>query len=176
MEKGNSSQEFRPEPIPRRGELIAWVCTLLVGAAWFILARSEQGVNWMVPILAIPLLLVALSISLGNWVDRSTRLRLGREGVAFQNGLRRVRLAWNEIRQVQVTPGPWGKRVEVLGPDSHFRFYTLGEVKMAGQVKGRTGFAAGEMILNRILEKSNLRQGTESGIDRRDSGYYFTRE
>ncbi|HEX9618138.1 MAG TPA: hypothetical protein VGA03_12065 [Anaerolineales bacterium] len=177
MEKGSAPQEFRPERIPRRGELVAWACTLLVGGGWFWLARSGQGVNLMVPLLAIPLLLAALSISLGNWMDRATRLQLSREGIAFQNGLRRVRLAWDEIQQVQVTPAHWGKRVEVVGVETHFRFYTLGEVKMAGRVKGRTGFAAGELILKRILERGNLRQGSQPDANRQDPGYYyFTRE
>jgi hypothetical protein len=171
------TQEFRPEPIPRRGELVAWACTLLVSGAWYWMARNGQGVHPAIPLLAIPLLLAALSISLGNWMDRVTRLRMSREGIAFQNGLRNVQLGWDEIRQVQVMPANWGKRVEVLGEKAHFRFYTLGEVKMAGQVKGRTGFSAGEQILMRILERGNLRQRTQTGANRQEPGYlYFTRE
>lgn len=177
MENDLAPQEFRPEPMPRRGELIAWACTLLVGGAWCWLARSGQGVHPMIPLLAIPLLLAALSISLGNWMERATRLRLNGEGIAFQNGLRRVRLAWDEIRQVQVSPAHWGRRVDVVGENAHFRFYTLGEVKMAGKVRGRTGFVAGEWILKRILEQGDLHQRHHPGAHPQEPGYsYFTRE
>jgi hypothetical protein len=177
MENDPASQEFRPEPIPRRGELVAWACTLLVGGTWYGLGRSGQGVHPAIPLLAIPLLLAALSISLGNWMDRATRLRLNGEGIAFQNGLRRVRLSWDEIRQVHVTPAHWGRRVEVVGEKAHFRFYTLGEVRMGGQIKGRTGFVAGEQILKRILERANLRPRALTGAHRQEPGYtYFTRE
>jgi hypothetical protein len=172
MAKDLEVQEFRPEPIPRRGELVAWACTLLLFGAWFALARIGQGIHPALPLLAVPLLLVSLSISLGNWMDRVTRLRLDNERIAFQNGLRNVHLAWDEIRQVKVVPAQWGKRVEVLGENAHFRFYTLGEIKMGDQVKGRTGFAAGEQILARILEQGSLRR--QSG---QQPGYaYYTRE
>jgi hypothetical protein len=171
------TQEFRPEPIPRRGELIAWACTLLLAGAWYWLARSGQGVHPTIPLLTVPMLLVAFSISLGNWMDRVTLLRLNGKSIDFRNGLRNVRLSWDEIQQVRVSPAPWGKRIEVVGEQAHFRFYTLGEIRLGSQVKGRTGFAAGEQILTLILERGRLHRhsGSDSGQQERVS-YYFTRD
>lgn len=126
-----------------------------------------------VPFLAIVLLLAALSISLGNWMDRRTRLELLPDGVHFKNGLRDVRLSWDEIRQVQVYPGRWGKRVSVIGPAAHFEFRTLGEVSVQGETKGRLGFTQGERILQRILEAADLVPKPDS---QSTDPYYYVRK
>jgi hypothetical protein len=176
VESSPEVRDFRPELVSRRGELVAWGSALLVGGAWLALARSGQGVNPMVPILAVPLFLAALSISLGNWMERNTLLRLDREGVSFQNGLRNVALKWNEIHQVQVVPAQWSRKVRVVGEKGHFSFHTLGEVKVGGELKGRVGFAAGEIILKHILDRSGLREVAHPNAGRQGAGYYYTRE
>lgn len=150
--------EFRPELIPRRGELIAWASAVLVGLAWIVLHFANQKINLTVPILTIFLTLAALSISLGNWVDRQTRIHMDQETLSFHNGLRHVRLTWDQIQQVQVKPSGWGNKVFILGGDKHFEFHTLGEVKVRGDLKGRMGFVQGEQILQTILARSGLKE------------------
>jgi hypothetical protein len=176
MESHLEAAEFRPELISRRGEAIAWAGALLVGGAWLALILSGNGVNLLVPLLAIPLLLAALSISLGNWMDRHTRLRLDEDGIIFQNRLRNVQMKWAEIQQVRVFPAQWSKKVQVVGENAHFSFLTLGEVKFGHEVKGRVGFAAGETILKRILENSDLHEIHRAGPDQQQSGYYYARD
>lgn len=165
--------EFHPELTSRRGELIAWGSTLLVAAGWVVLAVTGNHVPGSVPFLGILLLLSAVSISLGNWMDRQTRLRLEPGGISFRNGLRTVHLDWDQVRQVQVYPGKWGKRVSVIGPDSHFEFRTLGEVTVQGEVKGRMGIAAGERILQTILDKAGLVHKPDSPST---GPYYYIRK
>ncbi len=149
--------EFHPELIPRRGELIAWASALLVGIAWLILHLVDQKINSAVPILTVFLVLAALSISLGNWMDRQTRICMDQEGLSFNNGLRHVRLTWNQIQRIQVESSGWGNKVFVVGQNKHFEFHTLGEVKVYGELKGRMGFAQGEHILQTILARSGLK-------------------
>jgi hypothetical protein len=156
MPAENLVQEFHPVLNSRRGELIAWGSALLVAAGWLVLALSGNRVPGSVPFLGIVLLLASLSISLGNWMDRRTRLELGLDGVHFQNGLRDVQLSWDEILQIQVYPGKWGKRVSVIGPASHFEFRTLGEVSVQGETKGRMGFVDGARILQEMLQTAGL--------------------
>ncbi|HJW90418.1 MAG TPA: hypothetical protein VJ436_07230 [Anaerolineales bacterium] len=170
------TKEFLPELISRRGEAFAWLAALLVTAAWLSLLRSGLGVNLTVPLLGIPLFLVALSISLGNWVNRKTILRLHPTSVEFQNGLRHVRLNWDEIQQVQVLPAHWGRRVQVIGENAHFDFLTLGEVKLHGEIKGRVGFVAGESILAHILDGSRLQKTCVPNQTLPSSGYYYARK
>ena len=168
-------QEFRPELISRRGELIAWGSALLVGGAWSVLRHSPGYASRLVPILAVPLLIAALSISLGNWMDRHTLLHLDPEGVRFSNGLRHVQLQWDQIQQVRVLPAAWGKKVQVFGERVYFAFFTLGEVKAQGRVLGRTGIAAGESALQCILESAHLHEVHPLSPDRGQEGYYYVR-
>ena len=149
-------QEYRPELIPRRGEFLAWITTIMVLGAWFILYRAGQPVLVVVPILGILLLFAALSISLGNWMDRHTLLRLEERGVSFHNGLRHVHLQWEQIQRVNVIPSNWGKKVQVIADHAYFEFRTLGQVEAQGMTLGKVGFEQGDRILERILEQSQL--------------------
>jgi hypothetical protein len=165
------TQVFHPELLSRRGELLAWFSALLVISAWIILDVDRQPVMRLVPWMAVLLVLVASGISLSNWMDRRTYIEIQPDAIKFTNGLRRVRIAWADIRQVQVFPSAWGKKVRVIATQAYFDFRTLGEIKVQGEVKGRTGFTDGESILQKILESAHL-QVTE----RTAAGYYYARE
>lgn len=150
--------EFHPERFSRRGEFTAWSLTVLAFGGWaFILWRGGQA-SLPYSLLSFFVLLAALAISLTNWMDRRTTLRLDANGVQFENGLRRVRLSWQEIQQVQVFPSRLGRQVRVYGKQSFFSFRTLGEVSLRGEVRSRLGFVEGERILRHILEQSGLQR------------------
>lgn len=157
------SQEYRPELLPRRGEWIAWGCAALVGVGWIILVLSRQRVLPAMIFLEIFLIFAALSISLGNWMDRKSVIRTDTAGLEFQNGLRNIRLAWSQVKEVRVNPSQWGKKVQVIGEGAYFAFRTLGEVKVQEQVKGRLGFENGEEILRQIVLSSGLEIVEQTG-------------
>jgi hypothetical protein len=163
MQTGFESREFRPELLSRRGEITAWGLTLLLGIVATLLNRQGVSVFPAAAILEVILLVSALIISLNNWVDRRTVIRLDSEGIYFENGLRRVRFAWNEVRQVRVYLSELGKKIIVYGPRTYFTFHTLGEVKLRGEVRGRMGFPQGERILRLILEAGGLSEERRSG-------------
>ena len=162
---------YRPELLSRRGEFIAWGTSILVFLGWLILSLNGRQVPFAVPFLGITLVLAALAISLGNWMDRKTELRLDAGGVTYENGLRYAALKWNEINEISVFPSKWGKKVHVLGATAHFNFRTLGEVKVQDEVKGRMGFAEGDKILSIMLEQANLKEIAGPG-----PGFYYGRE
>ena len=164
-------REYRPELIPRRGELIAWVGVILTGLTWVVLAVSGQRVVVMIPVLFILLIFSAFFISLGNWMDRQTMISMKDGEVEYRNGLRQVRMRWMEIREIRVLPGRWGKKVQVYGEDSYFTFHTLGEVRLRENVKGRMGFEQGEEILRQLILRSGLQIIEEQG-----DGYYYARQ
>lgn len=147
---------YTPELIPRRGELNAWAFALVATITWLILRMRITDVPLAASIFVWILILSAASISLGNWMDRNTALTISPSGIAYQNGVRRVTLKWEEINEVRVSNAQWGKRVEVIGEQAHFRFHTLGEVIYNGEIKGRMGFAKGDDILHQILSQSGL--------------------
>ena len=152
------SKEYYPELIPRKGERIAWLLLVLALAYLGVGLWNDDGLSWSAIIFVALMFLSAGSITLGNWVDRKTVLRLNSDGVSFSNGLRNVSLSWEDVREVRVLDSAWGNRVQVRGADTAFTFRTLGEVIMQGELKGRMGFAEGESILKWILESSGLRE------------------
>lgn len=165
------AREFRPELLPRRGERIAWSLAGLALAAWIVLALLAKPVLIGFALLAVVLLLSALAISLGNWTDRRTLLRIEPQGVHFENGLRKTSLRWEEIRSVEVYPSNMGDKVRVLGDQSYFNFRTLGEVRTHGDLKGLMGFADGEQILHQILRNAHLKDMRRAG-----EVQYYSRE
>lgn len=169
-------QVFKPELVSRRGELIAWLGSFLVNGAWVVLLLFGQPLSFWLPILGFPLLLIASGISLSNWMDRHTFLKLESQGVAFSNGLRNVRFTWLEIKEVRVLPAQWGQKIQVFGEDSYFGFHTLGEVEANGRLLGRTGFVEGEQVLKQILEKAGLSETKQVDIGNQQEGYYYSRE
>lgn len=176
MSFGHGFGEFHPERIPRRGEFIAWGCALLVGTAWLALRVNARPVHTAVPILTIFLLLSGLSISLGSWMDRKTRIRLDETGIGFQNGLRNIRLGWEDINQVRTFPARWGKKVQVFGEQAFFEFRTLAEVKYQGELKARLGFEKGEDILHQIIISAGLQPNEHRGKIADGEGYYYVRK
>ena len=164
-----NEQEFRPELTSRRGELMAWVSAVALGVAMFLAGRLWISIPSFLWIFEGFLAFSALSISLGNWMDRKSVIRLGAEGIAFENGLRSVRLNWSEVQNVAVSETRMGRRVQVIGPTSHFAFKMLNELNPNGQVF-RTGFAAGQKILDTVVRSSGLQlKSTSDGL------YYYSR-
>lgn len=169
-------RSFHPEPISRRGELIAWGSALLLDLVWLLLVLSEQPATFWIPILALPLTLIAALVSFGNWMERRTVIMIDQVSIYFSNGIRRVRLGWEKIKDVRVLPGKWGKKIQVFGENSYFGFSTLGEVEVNGRQLGRTGFSEGDRILEEILAKANLVLAEDDGDRSRQEGYYYIRK
>jgi hypothetical protein len=169
-------QEFHPESISRRGELIAWGGALLVDGVWLLLMLTGQPFSFWLPILGAPLALVALGISLSNWMDRHTTIKLAGEDISFSNGLRHSTLKWSEIQEVRVLPSQWGKKVQVFGIGSYFGFHTLGEVFAQGRLLGRTGFVDGEYIMQTVLDKADLSDVKRIDVGDQQEGYYYSRK
>jgi hypothetical protein len=80
-------------------------------------------------------------------------------------------MEWSEVKEVRVTPSPWGKKVQVYSDVNHFSFRTLAEVSVRGELKGRFGFMRGEEILRQIVLRSNL-----DIIDEPGGGFYYVRK
>jgi hypothetical protein len=155
--------EFRPILLSRRGEAVAWFSTGLMLVGWVILRVRGTDVPNFAPFMTVFLLLAAMSISLGNWMDRRSVIRLDTDGVQFENGLRHVNMKWEQVLQVDVNKWTWGNKVRVLDDQASFNFHTLGEMKAYGEVKGRMGFEQGELILERIILGAHLKEIAHEG-------------
>jgi hypothetical protein len=153
---------YTPELLPRQGELTAWGLAVAAACGLFFLSRQESLPFWAWFLFAI-LAFSAMSISLGNWMDRKTMLRIDERGVDFENGLRKTRMDWDNILEIRTAPARWGTSVEVISNHNHFAFTTLGEMKFQGQVRSKTGFPAGKEILDELLCSAGLTKTTPNG-------------
>lgn len=156
------SKTYTPELLPRQGELTAWALAFLCALGIYILSLRAVIPYWAW-FLFVFLVFSALSISLGNWVDRNTRIRISEAGIEYQNGLRRVYLEWQNIREVRTVPARWGTAVQVTGDQAHLAFNTLGEMTYKGEVRSRTGFAAGDAILKEVIHSAGLSKTLQDG-------------
>jgi hypothetical protein len=179
MDSIDGMREFTPELVSRRGEFLAWAATFLVSLAWIILSQADQPVPFSVPLMAFILLLVSLSMSFSNWMDRQTSICLRESSITFRNGLRNLHFKWDEIQQVQEFPSNWGNKVRVIGNQAQFQFRTLGEVKFLGEVKGMMGFSEGKFILEQIITKANLKitsHHNRENTTQKGTVYYYERQ
>jgi len=156
------SKLYKPELLPRKGEFTAWGLALLVTVMVYILNLRDSILTSTWFFIAF-LYFSALSISLGNWMDRHTFIRLDENGVVFENGPRKVCLEWAEVKNVRTFPARWGTTVQVFGEKAHFKFNTLGEVYFRGKARGKMGFAQGQEILKIILRSAGLTVITPDG-------------
>ncbi len=166
MEK---QQEFHPKKISRSGERNAWILTGVSIAAYLLIWRISEP-SMLLVVMVIFLLISALFISLSNWIDRKTTLTLGSESIKFYNGLRNVKLNWDEIEKLRVVPDRWGERVHVSSSKAYISFRNLSNVEFQGKVRGQMGFAEGEIIMQQILQTSGLVLSEET-----DQGQYYAR-
>ena len=156
------SRTYFPELLPRRGEFTAWALTFATALGFYFLTKPGP-----VPLLAwffvISFVFSAASISLGNWMDRKTFIRIEPNGIVFENGVRKAHLTWGAIREVRTSPARAGISVQVIGEQAHFAFSTLGEMQFRGQVRARTGFVDGKLILDEIIRAAGLTKMLQDG-------------
>ena len=156
------TKTYTPELLSRWGEITAWALAVAAALGLYFLSWRQSLPFWAW-FFVVFLAFSAGSISLGNWVDRRTFIRLEAGGVHFENGLRRAQLAWGEIQEVRSAPARWGTSVQVLGAKGHFAFSTLGEMEFRGEVRGRTGFVEGKVIFDEIIRAAGLTKTTQTG-------------
>jgi hypothetical protein len=156
------TETYTPELLSRRGEITAWTLAALAAFGLYLLALRQPLPFWAWFFVAI-LVFSAASISLGNWMDRRTFIRVEANGLHYENGLRKTTLTWDAIKEVRTAPARWGTSVQVIGSQAYFSFSTLGEMQFQGQVRGRTGFLKGKSILDEIIRSSGLTKMEQTG-------------
>ena len=150
------SREYRPALLSRRGEYTAWILAVVVSASLLALRNLNITLPWTAGVFVGIFLLAAVSISLGNWMDRRTVIRVDQPGLEYRNGLRQAFFSWGEVKEVQISPSSFGDQVHVVGDHTHFRFRLHADIRYKGEVRGQMGFPDGEEILELILEQNGL--------------------
>lgn len=165
-----TAQIFRPETNSRQGERNAWILTGFALIVELLLIWRFSRLPGWATLLVIFLLLSAVLISLGNWVDRKTILILEPGGIKFRNGLRNVTMRWDQVETVSVIADRWGQRVHISGTEGNFNFRMLSEVELRGKLGGKMGFPEGKTILKEIIHACGL-----SLAENKDQDRYYAR-
>jgi uncharacterized membrane-anchored protein len=160
---------FRPEIQTHQNELFAWLMVIVGVIAVFFL-KDNPLFYWMM-IFVIFVLLLAIGVSLSNWIDRRTQIIINGNELVFENGLRNIHLEWNEIKSVSVYPARWGERVLVESEKEHFSFTMMSDVHLLGKVQGQIGFAQGKTIMDEIIKLGKL-----TSMSVTDNTYYYSRQ
>lgn len=172
MNPGDVPLEFKPNPGSRRPEWLSWsLAALLAGLAVWLGTSGGPAVfgAWA---LCAYFGLSALVMSLGNWVERNTRLTLREAGLTFRRPFQTVEMAWDEIRRIEVRKGPVGGRIFVTGGTDRFSLRLAHQVEIRGRIRDRYGFAESELIVQTMIEKANLKREPMPF----DGGTYYGRD
>ncbi len=153
---------YKPEILSRQSELNAWLLAFFAGIGMYFLSRQSTIPNWSW-FLCLIFVFSALSMSLGNWMDRQSLILINDNAVKFENGLRKVVFSWDEIIEIRTAVVRWGTSVQVIAKKGHFSFSTLGEMKFQGEVRGKTGYSAGQVIMDTIIQHACLLRTERSG-------------
>ncbi|MEN8241285.1 MAG: hypothetical protein ABFS17_05150 [Chloroflexota bacterium] len=172
MENLSTKHEYKPLLVPRRSEFTAWGLTLILTLVLILSSLEGRGKVGGV-LLLVFLVLSSATMSIGNWIDRKTYLRIGEQAVSYFNGAREVSLPWKDISRVEIFPGKFGDKIIVSSAEKSFRFQALGKISMSEKVTGQVGFEQGTQILETILEKTGLDMADRKPAE----GYeYYSRE
>lgn len=154
--KLSSPEEFRPPPPDRRGERIAWLCTLLLGITIVIIASIQGEIPSLSILLFIIFGLAGALISFANWIESNTRILLSSEGVNFHSPLRNVALHYSMIESLWASEIGSGWRIGVLGGGERFTFRTA--IRITGP-RGRSipfGIKDGKRLGALLRSMANL--------------------
>lgn len=151
-----STEIFKPIPVSRRGEFLAWSGTLFVGAVGVYVLWKTKGISLFTPAIFFMLLMVASIISFGNWVDRRTSIRISSEMVFYRSPIRKVELGLNAIESLWAVPAGRGWRILVRGEGQLFHFRTGIHLESRSGAEMHTGIEGGERLAGIIRHGAGL--------------------
>lgn len=158
-ESGISAAKIhRPHPIPPRGELIAWIFTVVLTALSGLLFLRTRSLPFWASLFAILMLLFALAMRFSRWMEANTRIVLDPDGVMYQSPIRKQAFRWDQITEVSAYPLRDGWRMFVIGEHGGFRFETEMTLRGMDESVVRTGYPEGAEIVEQILRQADLRE------------------
>ncbi|HJS28305.1 MAG TPA: hypothetical protein VJ768_01695 [Anaerolineales bacterium] len=147
-------KEYRPVSVSRRSELTAWGIFAVLASVVVLFRGRGQIVPLPITILAVFFLLSALVISFGNWMERRTSLRIEPDRLFYSNGVRKVSLSWDEIREIRLGEDRLSNKVYIYGESAQFQIRLQSEPRFDREEHRLYGFREGDEILRAISERS----------------------
>ncbi len=157
---------YQPSLPSRRGELLAWLSALGVAIGTALLALRLGQLPTLGLGLTLFLVLVAVIISFGVWMDRNTRLEVNEDGLHYRSPVRDVELSWAQVKQLEATPAGEGWRIRVYGDEAYFSYRTASMLRFGSFSEMPLGFSEGERVAAVIRSRAAL-----SDVARTENGW-----
>jgi hypothetical protein len=154
---------YRPAGGGRRGEIVAWVCSLLMVGLVALLMSRQGKVSALVMVLLVFFSGAAALVSFGNWMERHTQIVLDAAGVKYSSPLRRTAMAWGTVESLWLLPLGRGWRTVVRSRDGLFHFRTPPPVSSIPSGGLTIGFPRGERLTGLIRSLGRLTDLNRNG-------------
>lgn len=165
----STDRVYKPVQNSRKPEIYAWL--LFVAITTLLVAIPNSGFLRIAGILLmIFFLFSAIAMSIGNWMNRNTKLKLTQQGVVFENALQTVDMGYKNISRVEVHSRRVNDKIIVVGDNERsFGFDLYNEIFLNNKSGGAVGFRDGELILETILYYAELDKSRKKQAE----GYYY---
>jgi hypothetical protein len=155
-ETETTERTFSPAAVDRRGEGVGWLLTAGLAAGLAVIFWRSGGVPWLGLVLLVILIGLSSLVSLGNWLESNTTIRLDVAGIEERQPLHSVALRWDEILELWAWPASRGWRILVRGTGGQILFRTGERLVSARGPELRLGFPQGEQLAARVRNAAQL--------------------
>jgi nicotinamide riboside transporter PnuC len=151
-------ETFRPAPISRKGEIIAWLLTLLIGLVSIIVKMQSGHFPCLTILLLVFFLIAAILISFSHWADSKTLIRVTPPQLSYQSPFRKIQQDWDQVLEInaQKTGRFW--RIVVNLEQSFFSFKVNAASELKTQPEQVLALPQGDRLVRIICGMANLLQ------------------
>ena len=161
---------YRPAPVDRRGERVGWLLSLALAGGLLLLQRFSGGIAWLGLVFLALLVALAALVSIGNWLEAGTSIRIDAQAIEERTPLRSVRLGWGEVDEMWTWPASRGWRILLRGTGGQILFRTGERMSFPRGAELRLGFPEGEQMAGVVRRAARL-----SAPLRQDDGWVCRR-
>ena len=147
---------FKPEKVPFRGGIIAWISTILTAIVMIIFSiRTGE-----VPCLAIQIFcfffIAAILITFSSWVDSKTIILVTPSHISYRSPFRKFLQNWDQISEISLVKAGNFWRVWVQGDQSSFAIRVSTEPGSESQLERFLDLPEGDRLVRIICGMSKF--------------------
>jgi hypothetical protein len=156
--KITKEETFQPNVVPRKGGIIAWMATLLVGVV-VILSEVQSG---QVPCMTLGLFLffflAAVLITFSYWVESKTIIHVTPSQLSYRSPFRRNLQNWDQIFEITASKAGHFWQVVIRGEVLFFSIKVSAKDTLKTQSASILELPQGDRLVRIICGMSDLSQ------------------
>lgn len=163
---------LKPEAGSRRPEALSWAFAVVLFGILFFMRPELQALRFGAWALGLFFGFSGAVMTLGNWLERNTSMRLNLQEIALVRPLQTLGMKWDEVDRVDVMTKSNARRVFVQGRGVKFSFRPATRVEIRGKIRDEYGFLESEKIIETILTMAKISEIRHDLVN----GYYYAKE